>query len=270
MKRLFSYMTLGLVILLLAVQIGCVSAADTGSNQSEIWVFAAASLTGAIYDIDQIFEKAHPGVHIVTDFDSSGTLETQIKNGAPADLFLPASDQNMNNLVAAKLIDNSSVTPIAKGKLAIIVPADNPKKITELADLGNPGVKIVSEVSSVPIRKYTEQMLTKVSNDPEYGPVFVGNFRKNVISEETNVAQAATKVAMGEADAGITYYSDVTKDIADKVKIIEIPAKFNVVASYPAGILIRSGVKDLDKQYIDLLKSDQGKTVLKNYKFDVA
>lgn len=262
---MFSYLTLGVVLVLLAMQVACVAAA--GTNSTELDIFAAASLTGAIVDLDKTFEAAHPGVHVMTNFDSSGTLETQIKNGAPADLFLPASDQNIQNLVKVNLIDNSSVTPYATNKLAIIVPADNPKGITELADLAKPGVKIVSEASSVPIRKYTEQMLTKLSTDVNYGPVFVQRFKRNIISEETNVAGATSKVALGAADAGVTYYSDVTKGLADQIKVIEIPDKLNVVAKYSAGIVSDSPRQELAKEYIDLLTSEQGKKTLKDYKF---
>lgn len=265
MKKVFSYLTLGIILLLLAMQVSCVAAA--GTNATELDVFAAASLTGAIVDLNKVFEAAHPGVHVMTNFDSSGTLETQIKEGAPADLFLPASDQNIQNLVKAKLLDNSSVTPYATNKLAVIVPVDNPKGITGLADLGKTGVKIVSEVSTVPVRKYTEQMLTKLSNDVDYGPVFVKRFKRNIISEETNVAGATSKVALGAADAGVTYFSDVTKGLADQINVIEIPDKYNVVASYSAGIISESPHKDLAKEYIDLLKSEQGKTTLKDYKF---
>ncbi|HWQ65128.1 MAG TPA: molybdate ABC transporter substrate-binding protein, partial [Methanospirillum sp.] len=265
MKMNVSYLAVGLVLLLLAVQIGCVSAADT--NQTGLTIFAAASLTGVVGDLDKSFEASHPGITITPNFDSSATLETQIKEGASADLFLPASDSNINNLVKANLISKDDVTPYATNKLALIVPADNPAGITGLADLAKPGVKIVSETKDVPVRKYTEQMLNKTVNDTAYGQAFVDAFKKNIVSEETNVAGATTKVSLGEADAGITYYSDVSKELADKIKIIEIPENLNVVAKYNAGVLTESKQKDLAKDYVKLLTSDDGKTALKEYKF---
>jgi len=265
MKMNISYLTVGLVLLLLAVQIGCVSAADT--NQSGLTVFAAASLTGVVGDIDKAFETAHPGITVTANIESSSTLETQIKEGAYSDLYLPASEKNINNLISVDMISKDDVTPYATNKLAIIVPADNPAGITELADLAKPGVKIVSETKEVPIRKYTDQMLDKAVNDTAYGPEFVDAFKENVISEETNVAGATTKVSLGEADAGITYYSDVTKDLADKIKIIDLPDSLNVVAKYSAGILTESEQKDLAKEYIDLLTSDEGKATLEDYGF---
>jgi molybdate transport system substrate-binding protein len=218
-------------------------------------------------DLVPIFEDAHPGIIVTSNLESSATLETQIKEGAKADLFLPASTKNMDNLAKVDLVVNESITPYATNKLAIIVPKDNPAGIKELKDLAREGVMIVSETAEVPVRKYTDQMLNKTVNDTEYGEAFVEAFRKNVISEETNVATAAAKVSLGEADVGITYYSDVTRDIADKVTIIEIPDKFNVVASYKAGIVIDAAHADLAEEFIGLLTSDEGKTVLKDYKF---
>ncbi|PKL60205.1 MAG: molybdate ABC transporter substrate-binding protein [Methanomicrobiales archaeon HGW-Methanomicrobiales-4] len=265
MKKIISYVVVGLFILLIAAQIGCVSAANT--TPVELTIFAAASLTGVMGDLEPVFEAAHPGVNVISNLESSSTLETQIKEGAYADVYLPASTKNMDNLEKEGLITNASVTPYAINKLAIIVPKDNPAKIEGLADLAKPGVKMVSETAEVPVRRYTEQMLNKTLEDPEYGSTFVDAFRANVISEETNVAGAAAKVSLGEADVGITYYSDVTKGIADKVTIIEIPEKFNVVASYKAGVLKESKQPELSKEFITLLTSDDGKKILEEYKF---
>jgi len=265
MKTTHSYVSFGLAFLLLFVLFGAVSAAET--DDKELIVFAAASLTGVVGDLDPIFEAGHPGVNVTTNLDSSATLETQIKEGAYADLFLPASTKNMDNLIKEELAYKDSVTKYATNKLAIIVPVDNPAGITGFADLAKPGVKIVSETAEVPVRKYTEQVLNKTLNSTEYGKAFVDAFRANVVSEETNVATATAKVALGEVDVGITYYSDVTKDFADKITIIDIPQEFNVVATYEAGILTESTEKELAKEYIDLLSSDEGMSVLKNYNF---
>jgi molybdate transport system substrate-binding protein len=265
MKKIISYLSIGLVILLLIAQTGCISAAE--SSPAELTLFAAASLTGVVGDLKPVFESAHPKVSIIINLDSSSTLETQIKEGAVADLFLPASVKNMDNLDKEGLIDAATITPYATNKLALIVPVDNPAGITSLADLAKPGVKIVSETSEVPVRKYTEQMLNKAINNTEYGQTFVDAFRANIISEETNVASATLKVALGEADAGITYYSDVTKDLGDKITIITIPEDLNVVASYEAGVLTEAKQPELAQEFIDLLTSEEGKAMLKDYNF---
>ncbi len=265
MKRIIPYLATGLVLLMLAAQFGCVSGAE--SDATELTVFAAASLTGVVGDLKPIFEAAHPGVTVTNNLESSATLETQIKEGARPDLFLPASTKNMDNLEKEGLIVNDSVTLYATNKLAIIVPVDNPAQITGLADLAKEGVMIVSETAEVPVRKYTDQMLNKAANDTEYGQEFVEAFKANVISEEANVAGATTKVALGEADVGITYYSDVSRELGEKITIIDLPEDLNVVASYKAGILSEAANADLASEYIALLTSDEGKAVLKDYNF---
>lgn len=265
MKKVITYGVVGLFLLLIIAQMSAVSGVET--NTSELTIFVAASLTGVMGDLKPIFEKSHPGVTVTSNLDSSSTLETQIKEGAKADLFLPASTKNLDNLLKEKMIDNASITLYATNKLAIIVPKDNPANIKTLADLAKEGVKIVSETAEVPIRKYTDQMLNKTLNDTGYGQAFTDGYKKNIISEETNVAGATTKVSLGEADVAITYYSDVTKDLAEKVTIIDIPDKFNVVASYKAGIITDAGNADSAQDFIKLLTSDEGKAVLKEYKF---
>jgi molybdate transport system substrate-binding protein len=265
MKKILSYVSGGSVILLLVLFAGSVSALYT--NQSELTVFAAASLIGVVGDLNQVFEAAHPGVKVIPNFESSATLETQITEGAYADLFLPANTNIIDNLVKKDLIDNASITRYASNKLAIIVPVKNEEGIIGLADLAKPSFEIISQTSEVPVRKYTEQMLNKIADDPDLGDVFVKAFKANIISEETNVASSTAKIALDEGDAAIVYYSDVTKDLRDKVTIIEIPEKYNVVITEETGILTESTHQELAKEYIMLLTSDEGKDILKDYKF---
>lgn len=113
----------------------------------------------------------------------------------------------------------------------------------------------------------TDQLLNKTVNDTAFGSAFVEGYKANIVSEETNVAGAVTKISLGEADAGITYYSDVTKELGDKVTVIEIPDKFNIVTTYEAGVRTESKQSDLAKEFIGLLTSDKGKSILKDYMF---
>jgi molybdate transport system substrate-binding protein len=265
MTKSVSYLYIGLVILLIPAFIGSVSA--LGTNQSELNIFAAASLTGVIGDLNPIFEAGHPGVQVIPNFESSATLEWLIHEGAYADLFLSASGKNIDTLEKKGLIDNTSVIPYTTNKLAIIVPIDNPAGITGLADLAKPGVKIISQASDVPVRIYTEQMLNNTAHDSYLGEPFIKAFKANIISEEANVASSTTKIALDEGDAAIAYYSDVTKDLADKITIIEIPEKYNVIAIDEAGVLTESKQPELAKEYIQLLTSDKGKAILKEYQF---
>src|SRR5262245_52680086 len=105
-------------------------------------IFAAASLTDAFNEIKTAFEQANSGVTVTYSFGASNTLATQLKEGAPADIFASANATQMNNAITAKRIAGKART-FAKNRLVLIVPADNPAKIMSLKDLAKPGVKLV-------------------------------------------------------------------------------------------------------------------------------
>ena len=106
-----------------------------------------------------------------------------------------------------------------KNRLVVIVPADNPAGIDSLDDLANEGVLLVIAGEGVPVRDYTTAMVDRLVNVPGYGEDYKTAFFNNVVSEEDNVRQVAAKVALGEADAGLVYVSDVTPDIAEDVRL---------------------------------------------------
>jgi molybdate transport system substrate-binding protein len=111
------------------------------------------------------------------------------------------------------------------------------------------------------------QIINKLGNDSAYGQDYRMKVMNNIISQETNVNYVVTKVALGEADAGFAYVSDITEELAAKVDKVEIPDKYNVIAEYPIGILKESKYPDEAKEFIDLVKSDKGTAVLKKFGF---
>jgi molybdate transport system substrate-binding protein len=164
-------------------------------------------------------------------------------------------------------MNNSSITVFTKTKPVIIVPKDNPGKIQNISDLSKPGIKIVIGTKDVPIGDYTLQILAKLANDSAYGPGFTKKVMANVVSNETNVNYVTSKVALGEADAGVAYISDITKDLSSKITKIEIPDKYNVIAAYPMGILKQSKYTPQAQEFIELVKSDKGIVILEKYGF---
>lgn len=269
MKKITSYILFVLLVIIFVLQSGCVSDNISGNTekQADLTVFAASSLIGVMEDLKQAFEADHPGVTVIANIDGTASLETQLKEGAYADVFLPASTKNMENLKNAGLMQNDSIISYATNRMSIIVPVDNPANITTLADLAKPGIKIVSVAKDVPVRKYTEQILNNTAQDPEYGQAFVDAFRANVISEEVNAAAGVAKIALGEGDAAISYSTDVTDDVSDEVTIIEIPERINVIGLYEAGVVSESTQQILAGEFISLLTSDEGKAILKDYGF---
>jgi molybdate transport system substrate-binding protein len=256
---------IGVMLLLLA---GCTQANPTPepAEQVTLTVFAASSLTDAFTELGQLLEEQQPGLTVQFNFGSSSDLATQLAEGAPADLFASANARQMENVVAAGRIAGEPVDFLTNS-LVLIVPADNPAGIKTLADLANEGVKFVSALPDVPIRGFTEEMLDNASADPAYGPEFKTAVLANLVSEETNVRQLAAKVALGEADAGVVYQSDVTPDMAGQVQVIEIPAELNVVAVYPMALVNDAASPAMAQAFIELVLSEEGQAVLERWGF---
>ena len=254
------------VLLALIAVLVLASSAGLAKEPKELTVFTAASLTGAFGEIGQIYEN-ETNIRVVFNFDGSQALRTQIENGAYADLFASANKKQMNALKNDGLMNNSSVVIFTKNKLSLIVPKDNPANISSLFDLAKPGLKIVMGTKDVPVGDYALQIISNLGNNSSYGPQYKTKVLANVISQETNVNYVVTKVALGEADVGFAYVSDITESLASKVDKIDIPAEYNIIAEYPMGILLESKYPAESIEFMNLVMSDEGKTVLEKYGF---
>jgi len=242
------------------------ASALAGAADDELTVFTAASLTGAFGEIGQLYEN-ETGMSVAFNFDGSQALRTQIENGAYADVFASANKKQMNALKDSGLISNSSMVVFTKNKISLIIPKDNPAGINSLSDLSRPGLKIVMGTKDVPVGDYALQIIDKLGNDSDYGSDYKAAVLANVISQETNVNYVVTKVALGEADAGFAYVSDITEDLADRVDKIDIPDEFNVIAEYPMAIIQESKYPAESQEFVNLVMSDEGKAVLERYGF---
>lgn len=237
-----------------------------GQAQRTLVVFAAASLANAFEAIADGFEAANPGVEVLFSFGSSAELAAQIAEGAPADVFASANTAQMTNVQNANLLASAPVA-FARNRLTLIVPDDNPAGIESLADLSQPGLLLVVAAPGVPVREYTEQMLALLAEDAAFGPDYIAAFRANIASEEPNVRQVAAKVALGEADAGIVYISDVTPDLREPVVSFEIPDRFVSLAEYPIAVVTGASEPALAQSFIDAVLSHAGQTSLETWGF---
>ena len=242
------------------------SSVGWGEEPQELTVFAAASLTGAFGEIGQLYEN-ETGMIVAFNFDGSQALRTQIENGAYADVFASANKKHMNGVKDAGLINNSSMVIFARNKISLIIPKDNPAKIKNLSDLARPGIKIVMGTKDVPVGDYALQIIDKLSNESTYGPDYKTAVLANVISQETNVNYVVTKVALGEADVGFAYVSDITEDLASKVDRVDIPDEFNVIAEYPMAVMNESAHPSQSQDFVNLVTSYRGKAALEKYGF---
>ena len=179
-------------------------------SRSNSVVFAAASLTEPFGEIGKSFEAAHPGVTVVYNFAGSQQLAQQINAGAPADVFASANKKQMGATIDAGSVISGTQQIFARNRLVVIYPKDNPAGLKDLNDLANPGLKLVLAAKEVPVGQYTLDFLDKAAADPALGTTFKDAVLKNVVSYEDNVKNVLTKVALGEADAGIVYLSDIS------------------------------------------------------------
>jgi molybdate transport system substrate-binding protein len=240
------------------------SATDPVSGK--ITVFAASSLTDSFKRIATDFQAANPGASVEFNFAGSPALVTQLGQGAAADALATADTKNMQNALDQKLVEDAG-TPFAKNRLVIIVPKDNPAKVASARDLAKPDVKLVLAGRDVPVGNYGRQSLDKYAADPAYGADFNTKVLANLVSEEPNVKAVVTKVQLGEADAGIVYVTDVTKDVQGDISALPIEDQYNVIATYPIAVTKDAGEPDVAQAFIDYILSDTGQATLKDYGF---
>ncbi|MDV2482754.1 molybdate ABC transporter substrate-binding protein [Methanoculleus sp. Wushi-C6] len=256
-----------LVAAMLAVA-GCTGTTQPNAQQTTLTVFTAASLTGAFTGLGEAYTAENPDVVVDFVFDGSQALRTQIEQGASADVFVSANTKHMGALQDGGFMENDTVAVFLENSLAVIVPADNPAKIMNLADLARPGVKLVLGTKDVPFGSYARQVLDTMAADPAYGTAYRDAVMKNVVSEETAITTVMPKLTLGEADAAFTFKSDVRADDRSQIRRIEIPAEYNVVAEYPIGILASSEQKDEAAAFIAFVRGPTGSAILESYGFD--
>jgi molybdate transport system substrate-binding protein len=225
------------------------SSSGSSGSADEIKVFAAASLTAAFTELGQRYTAAE-GTKVTFNFAGSQALATQIRQGAPADVFASADIPNMDKV--KDLVD----TPrnFASNRLQIVVEQGNPKDIKSLQDLASSDLKVVLAAPEVPAGKYARQVLDQAG------------VTVRPVSQEDNVKAVVTKVSLGEADAGIVYVTDVAAG-GDKVEGVDIPKDQNVTATYPIATVKATKAPEAAQAFMDLVLSAEGRQVLKEYGF---
>lgn len=239
--------------LALACVTACGSGDAGGGNEDvTIRVYAAASLTDSFTELGMQFESDHPGTKVEFNFGPSSGLAQQIGNGSPADVFASASPSNMDALVE----DGHAEDPkhFARNSMEIATPPDNPGKIAALADLAKPGVKVALCQAQVPCGQVAAEVFANAGITVE------------PVTEEVDVKSVLTKVTLGEVDAGVVYVTDVSA-AGDEVNGIEIPADQNASTTYPIAALKESEHDDVAADFVDLVLSDDGTTVLEQAGF---
>ena len=236
--------------------------ANSASQQQTLTVFAAASLVDVFEEMSSRFRSSNPDVQVILNFASSQQLAQQIIQGATADVFASADLEKMQAVIANDMVDPAQSYLFANNRLVVIYPADNPAGLGQLQDLARPGLKLILGAQAIPVGAYSLKFLELASQDPAFGSTFQLNVLNNVVSYEETVRAVLSKVALGEADAGIVYTSDVGNST---VGTLHIPDSLNVLASYYIAPLIHSHQPDLAQAFIAFVLSPDGQQILQSY-----
>ena len=242
------------------------SSQPTPAVQGEVAVFSASSLTDAFREIGEVFQKANPGSRVAFNFGASTQLRTQLEQGARGDVFATANQAEMDKARQAGLIGGVDRT-FARNRLAVIFPRSNPGNIMALKDMAKPGLKFVSAAPEVPIGVYTQEMLDRMTRDAGFGADFRDRVNANIVSREPNVRQVVTKIALGEADFGVVYSSDVTPDMAERVTKFDVPDSYNTLAAYPIAAVMNAANAAGAEAFVSFVQSSDGQALMEKWGF---
>jgi len=212
-----------------------------------VTVFAASSLTDAFPAID---------ARETYSFAGSNTLAAQIASGAPADVFASANTTIPNMLYAQGLVEKP--VDFTRNTLVIVVPRSNPADVNGVYDLARPGVRVDITNSSVPAGSYTLQILKNMNLT---GPVLA-----NVVSQENDVRTVLTKVALGQADAGLVYATDA-RSAAGQVSVVKLPAWAQPKVTYALAVVARSAHQAAAQAFVKEVLSKAGQSKLQYFGF---
>lgn len=281
MQRVVKVLALGMTVLMLA---GCGGGQKAGEKPAEktsdkkvtLNVFAAASMTETMKKIGEDYKKVAPTVTIVYNFDSSGTLKTQIQNGAACDIFISASPKQMNQLDVSKdakankdkldFVLQGTRVNLLENKVVLAVPKDNPKKLASFEDLAKKlqagSVRLIMGNSDVPVGQYTQKILAYFKLDEK------ALANKGLISYGSNVKEVTTQVKEASGDCGVVYATDAysaklqtagsaTKEMCGQV-------------IYPIAVMKKSTQQDAAKAFIKYLQGDAAMKVFAGVGFSKA
>ena len=249
------------------------SSSAAAEESAELIVFAAASLTETLNAIAETYSAAHPGVTFQFNFDSSGTLKTQIQEGADCDLFLSAGQKQMNQLdIAASadvntegldFVDDDTRVDLLENKVVLCVPEGNPKGIESFDDLAEhlkaEDILFCMGNSDVPVGQYTQKILAY------YGLDEAALAAASVITYGSNVKEVTTQVSEASVDAGVIYCTDATS--AGLGFVDEATAEMCGQVVYPAAVMKSAVSPDAAKEFLAYLQTKEAGDVFESVGF---
>jgi molybdate transport system substrate-binding protein len=243
------------LLILVAMFSGCTDAKPEHAEKQVI-VSAAISLQAALDTIKKQYERDHPGTVITYNYGSSGSLQKQIEQGAPVDLFISAGQKQMDALEKQRLIDQDTRGVLVSNRLVLIAPKED-GRLKGFPDLSKAKLVAIGEPNSVPAGEYARQVLTKLGlwTQLEAGKLSFGK----------DVKQVLAYVETGSVDAGLVYRTDVS----EKVRIVaEAPPESHKAILYPYAIVAASQQKEAAAAFARYLKKPQAQQIFASYGFE--
>ncbi len=248
MKKIISLITAALLLS------GCTSSL---AKKEELFVSAASSLTEVMKKMEEEFLKVEPDIEMTFNYGSSSKLRSQIEQGAPADLFLSASQKDMELLESKQLINADSVKPFAENQLVLASVEEFPTSADFSELLMNlEGTIAIGEPDSVPLGAYSKSALENLN---------LWQLLDGRLIYAKDARQVVTYVESGNAELGIMYSSDavISREIAGT---LEIPGQAEPII-YPGAVLADSKNQDAAKAFMDFVTGSQGQAILEEYGF---
>lgn len=265
-KKILAAITAG--VLTTGLMTGTVFAADTevqGDKElkGEVYAFIAASLSNSMEEIQKDFNELYPNVTIYYSADSSGTLQTQIEEGARCDLFFSAADKQMDALTEEKLTKEDTVVDLLENKVVLIKPKDGKTKVTGFENVTD-AENMALAGEDVPVGQYSREIFTNLG--------IMDKVNEMEINECKNVTDVLAAVSEGSNEIGVVYATDAAS-VADKVEILaEAPAdSLQTPVLYPVGLIEDKEASEDDTKaaeaFLDYVESYAAIKVFEDYGF---
>jgi len=227
----------------------------------DLTMSAAASLKDALGEVQALYKAEKPNANLTINFGGSGTLQQQIEQGAPVDLFFSAAKSNMTALKDKDLLDNDTIKNLLQNKLVLVVPSDSKANISSFADVTSSAIGKIAlgEPTTVPAGKYAQQVFT-------YYNILDAVTAKTVFAKD--VREVLTWVESGNVDAGVVYSTDAKT--SSKVTVVATAADgSHDPILYPAAVIKSTKHSVASKDFLNFLTTDKAKAVFVKYGFSV-
>ena len=250
-----------------------VASSEAAGEPVELIIFAAASLTETLTAIGETYSVENPGVTFQFNFDSSGTLKTQIQEGADCDLFISAGQKQMNQLDSTAsadvntegldFVDSDSRVDLLENKVVLCVPENGDKGIDSFDSLAEHlkagDILFCMGNSDVPVGQYTQKILAYYDLDEE------ALAAAGVITYGSNVKEVTTQITEASVDAGVVYCTDAYS--AGLTPVDEATKEICGQVIYPAAVMKAAPSADAAKAFLDYLQTEEAMSVFEQVGF---